>query len=206
MEHIQFLRGFLHSQKLCIDMTSCDLLEFWLWRDVICWAPIVFFHTFAKYCVHINYYYVGTVCGFFSSTAAHVRIFTIGSFVPPIKRYLFTFKTVRIETHSLRFGGNLKTNEKLLDFFNVPKLHPTRSNPSLEKVGNWQIVLMTQESWVKRRNWRCNFRPAIAWMKPSVHWKNEPVRAPSQTHANVELERVGESQSMCEVLCATPSA
>jgi hypothetical protein len=29
-------------------------------------------------------------------------------------------KTVRIETHSLLFGGNLETDKKLLDFFNVP--------------------------------------------------------------------------------------
>ena len=35
------------------------------------------------------------------------------------------YKTVRIETHSLRFGGNPWTDKKSLDFFNVPKLHPT---------------------------------------------------------------------------------
>ena len=33
--------------------------------------------------------------------------------------------TVRIETYSSRFGGKVLTDEKLLDFFNVPKLHPT---------------------------------------------------------------------------------
>jgi hypothetical protein len=36
-----------------------------------------------------------------------------------------THKTVRIKTHSLLFGGKVLTDEKLHDFFNVPKLHPT---------------------------------------------------------------------------------
>ncbi len=34
-------------------------------------------------------------------------------------------KTVRIETHSSLFGGNLETDKKSLDFFYVPKLRPT---------------------------------------------------------------------------------
>jgi hypothetical protein len=33
--------------------------------------------------------------------------------------------TDRIETHSSRFGGKVLMDEKLHDFFNVPKLHPT---------------------------------------------------------------------------------
>ena len=53
---------------------------------------------------------------------------------------------------------------------------------------------MNVKRGIARRNWRCNFRPAIAQMKPSVRWKNEPVQAPSQTHADVELERAGESE------------
>jgi len=36
-------------------------------------------------------------------------------------------KTVRIETYTSRFGGKVLTDEKSLDFFNVPELHPTRS-------------------------------------------------------------------------------
>ncbi len=35
---------------------------------------------------------------------------------------------------------------------------------------------MNVKRGIARRNWRCNFRPAIARMKPSVRWKNEPVR------------------------------
>ena len=63
--HNQFLRIFLHTGKLCLDVTSCDLLEFWLWQNVICWAPIVIFHTFGKCCVLRYYYYVGTGLWFF---------------------------------------------------------------------------------------------------------------------------------------------
>ena len=84
--HNQFLSIFLHTGKLYLDVTSCDLLEFWLWRDVICWAPIVIFHTFAKCCILRYYYYIGTGYGFFSSTAAHdLRIFTIASIRSPNK-------------------------------------------------------------------------------------------------------------------------
>jgi hypothetical protein len=36
-----------------------------------------------------------------------------------------TCKTVRIETYTMLFGGKVLTDEKSLDFFNVPKLHPT---------------------------------------------------------------------------------
>jgi hypothetical protein len=46
---------------------------------------------------------------------------------------------------------------------------------------------------IARRNWRCNFCPATARMKPSVRWKNEPVRAPSRTHADVESEQARKS-------------
>ncbi len=42
-----------------------------------------------------------------------------------VYRIFYLDKTVRIETHSLEFGGKVLTDEKLLDFFNVPKLHPT---------------------------------------------------------------------------------
>jgi hypothetical protein len=38
---------------------------------------------------------------------------------------MVSYKTVRIETHSSEFGGKVLTDEKSLDFFNVPKLHPT---------------------------------------------------------------------------------
>jgi len=41
--HNQFLHNFLHNRKLNLDVTSCDLLDFWLWQDVICWAPSQFF-------------------------------------------------------------------------------------------------------------------------------------------------------------------
>ena len=47
--------------------------------------------------------------------------------------------------------------------------------------GDWQIVLMIQESWVKRgiarRNWRCNFCPATAWIKPSVRGKKSSLNS-----------------------------
>jgi hypothetical protein len=77
-----------------------------------------------------------------------------------------------------------------------------------------KLCSVTQESWVNvkrgimRRNWRCNFCRATARVIPSIGigWKNEPVQTLSQTHADVELEQAGESWSMCEVLCATPSA
>jgi len=53
---------------------------------VIRWAPIVFFHTFAKCCVLRYYYYIGTGYVFFSSTASHdLRIFTIASIRSPDK-------------------------------------------------------------------------------------------------------------------------
>ncbi len=94
--HNQFLHIFLHTGKLCHDVTSCDLLEFWLWRNVIRWAPIVIFHTFAKCCVLRYYYYVGTGYVFFSSTASHdLRIFTIVSIRSPDKEIV-----VRIHTTS----------------------------------------------------------------------------------------------------------
>ena len=54
----QFPRHFLHTRKLYLNVTSCDLLEFLLWRDVICLAPIIIFHTtFAECCVHRYLHY-----------------------------------------------------------------------------------------------------------------------------------------------------
>jgi len=39
-------------------------------------------------------------------------------------------KTVRIETYTSIFGGKVLTDEKSLDIFNVPKLHPTHLETS----------------------------------------------------------------------------
>ncbi len=61
---------------------------------------------------------------------------------------------------------------------------------------------MIVKGGIAQRNWRCNFRPAIARMKPSVRWKNEPARAPSRAHADVESERGGRKVGVCVRCCA----
>ena len=57
--HNQFLRIFLYTGKLCLDVTSCFVGVLIVTKcDSL--GPLVIFHTFAKCCVLRYYYYVGT--------------------------------------------------------------------------------------------------------------------------------------------------
>ena len=180
-KHInQFLRNFLHTGKQCLDMTSCDLLDFLLWRNVICWAPIVIFHTFAKCCVLRYSSYVGTGYVFFSSTASHdLRIFTIAKIRSPNKEILHTRPTPT-QPYALAAATLLRTVNIDMDTINNWAILDSGATSNFLTTGvHVTNIQPTQKPIVAR----CNLHTPARWIcSTSQSWHALPTSSQAWHH------------------------